>query len=98
MLIKQYNNFHSFFALLNVETLKFSSKLTVLTPNSPFRRQIHRFDVKLTVCVLVFSAGAIFLASMHGRKMFTLYIEDILFKEKQFVVNFGTWTLNQNAL
>ena len=53
------------------------------------RLRVGAFDVG----VLVFSAAVIFLASVHGKCLLCRFYE-----EKQFVVNFGTWTMNQDAL
>ena len=53
---------------------------------------------KSRVCVVVFSAAAIFLASVHG-KCFTIYWRCwCRFYEEQSIVNFGTRTINQSAL
>ena len=51
------------------------------------RLRVGAFDVG----VLVLSSAAIFLVSVHGKCL--RYTEDV-----GVVVNFGTWTMNQNAL
>ena len=68
---------------------------TELNTQPEVRLCVGVFDVG----VLVFSAAAIFLASVHGKCL--RYIEDvdvIFYEEKQSVVHFGTWTMNRNAL
>ena len=41
---------------------------------------------------------AIFLASVHGECLrYTEDVDVVFYEEKQFVVNFGTWTINQSA-
>ena len=58
-------------------------------------RSVGAFDV----CVVVFLATAIFLASVHG-KCFTIYCRCWchFYEVQQSIVNFGTWTINQSAL
>ena len=58
-------------------------------------RSVGAFDV----CVVVFLATAIFLASVHG-KCFTIYCRCWchFYEVQQSIVNFGTWTINQSDL